>query len=152
MLETLNASGSPDEFYAKLLDSVPFLRNEDKSLYRQTFEALASEMKIESWLDLMELKDYVDKLLQERRYNAMIVDIIEDARTIKNPILGKNMRGEVNAATSYLPLVEPLNRLEENAAKARRASQRDLRRMIRKPREIDTPSIVPGGKEPDDRK
>ena len=143
-METSGASDPSAGLYANLLKSTQFLSDDDKSLYQRTFEAVASETNIDSFLDWMDVKDYADKLLQERRFNSMLVNVIEDARTNKTPILAKTRRTEVIAASSYLPLVEVIYRLEENAAKTRRGIGKELRQMSRKRKETKTPSIVPG--------
>jgi hypothetical protein len=133
--------------FQKLLDDAPLLGTEDKAIYREIVEIVVSEEQAQSLMELLTVKDIVEKRFEEWRYRRKMAGLIDTAgvRRLKSltPI------GEHNIVHNYLPHVAALSRIEASCAHSRRASEKDLRRMIRRRQKEKPPSIVPesGGPE-----
>ena len=66
--------------YLKLLEQTRILDDEDEKLYDQLHRAVYDDVKPQSFLEKIAVKDLVDKLFEERRGRAAIVGLIEGAR------------------------------------------------------------------------
>jgi hypothetical protein len=144
----LNAQDQRERLFQKLLDDAPLLETEDKALYRGVVETVISELKPQSMLELLAIKDIADKRFEEWRYRRTTAKLIDKARA---PKIGSRVPSiENNIIHNYLPQVTTLSRIEANCANSRRASEKDLRRMIRDRKEDESPPIAPENKGPEE--
>jgi len=113
------------------------LKEEDKRLYRQIFDAVVADLKPQSFLEWIDAKDYADKIFEERRYKKAITELIDGAR-IKMFGFGQS-DSEHDAILKYLPSLQKFTRMIDNSAGSRRSIQKAFRRKAEANREIAAP-------------
>jgi hypothetical protein len=114
---------APD--FIKFVESLSLLDEEDEKLYQETFEAIMGEVQSKSVLDTLAVKDFVDKLFEERRYKDAIVDLIEGAQN-RVLLVEKDEQG-LAAIEIFLPSLQKLDRMVNSSQTGRRAILKELR-------------------------
>ena len=120
-----------NELCNRLLNSTSFLEGEGETQYHKDFEALFAETKPVSFLDVTTVRDYADKLQDDRRSRAALKLVI-DGRKV-SPALPKKLRQaaqEAGSADRTLEKYHLVSRMQDANFKARRLLEKDLRRMM----------------------
>jgi hypothetical protein len=150
----LMALNEPTEVCQMLIDDAPLLESEDEALYKLIYRTVVDECKPQSFLDLIEVKDYVDKLWEEQRYKKSIADVIDCERNkwadSARRFLPKKKRDDKRQATAYLPLlsaIQGLSRLADNSGAVRRKLHKELSQKKRNQNKNDPP-LIPSKERP----
>jgi len=128
-----------NKLYLSLLEDTPLLKEEDKRLYRQIFDAVVADLKPQSFLEWIDAKDYADKIFEERRYKKAITELIDGARISRKMFGFGQSDSEHDAILKYLPGLQKFTRMIDNSAASRRSIQKAFRRKAEANREIAAP-------------
>ena len=117
-------ANASDKCYIKLLEKTLLLNDEDEKLYIQLHDAVFDDVKPQSFLEKIAVKDLVDKLFEEQRCRAAIVSLIEGARHR----VGKySDEREFLAIREYMPHLTKLQRMVDNSEAGRRSITKEFR-------------------------
>jgi hypothetical protein len=140
----------PSEAFQMLIEDAVILESEDRERYEQIASTLLAEVRPQSFLEVVEVKDYVDKFWEEKRWGALLADMInyEKAVRARHPSsrgLDQKEREQVPAFCyqSTLPVIQAFARLQDNSGAARRKLQKDLSQRVQARRENEAPRIGP---------
>ncbi len=120
----------PDKCYIKLLETTLLLDDEDEKLYAQLHDAVFDDVKPQSFLEKIAVKDLVDKLFEERRCRAAIVGLIEGARHRVDRYSSHEDDREFLAIREYMPHLTKLRRMVDNSEAGRRSIMKEFRRKV----------------------
>jgi hypothetical protein len=115
-----------DKCYLKLLEKTLLLDDEDEKLYAQLHDAVSDDMKPQSFLEKIAVKDLVDKLFGELRTRAAIVGLIEGAWHAST--YSDKEEREFQAIRKYMPHLTKLQRMMDNSEAGRRSIMKEFRR------------------------
>jgi hypothetical protein len=120
-------ANASDKCYIKLLEKTLLLDDEDEKLYAQLHDAVFDDVKPQSFLEKIAVKDLVDKLFEEQRSRAAIVGLIEGARHRAYKYSHEDER-EFLAIREYMPHLTKLRRMMDNSEAGRRSIMKEFRR------------------------
>ena len=66
--------------YRALLEQAPILEDEDQELYKQLHNAILEDVRPQTFLEKLAVKDYADKVFEELRLKTAIVGLIDGVR------------------------------------------------------------------------
>jgi hypothetical protein len=121
------ATTKPDAAYNKLVGEMLFLDNEDDKLFDDLHKAVTAELKPQTLLDKLEVRDFVIKLYEEQRYRNASVHLIDGARHAVTMYSDENER-EFDAILQYLPHLPKFQRMIDNNEASRRSILKEVRR------------------------
>jgi hypothetical protein len=133
------AKANAHKCYLKLLERTRILDGEDEKLYAQLHDAILDDVKPQSFLEKIAVKDLVDKLFEELRGRAAIVGLIEGARHAADEYGHKDQR-EYRAIRQYLPHLTKLQRMLDNSEAGRRSIMKEFRRKAETSTKAKKPS------------
>jgi hypothetical protein len=111
--------------YRTLLEQAPILEDEDQELYKQIHDAVFEDVRPQTFLEKLAVKDFADKVFEELRLKTAIVDLIDGAR--QAVVLGPDEEREFSAIQDYLPHLQKLQRMKDNSEAGRRALMKEFR-------------------------
>jgi hypothetical protein len=121
-------ASASDKCYLKLLEKTLFLDDEDETLYMQLHDAVFDDVKPQSFLEKIAVKDLVDKLFGELRTRAAIVGLIEGAQHDVDAWGCREGEREFRAIKQYMPHLTKLQRMMDNSEAGRRSIMKEFRR------------------------
>jgi hypothetical protein len=111
--------------YRTLLEQAPVLENEDQELYNQIHNAIFDEVRPQTFLEKLAVKDFADKVFEEVRLKTAIVGLIDGARQVV--AFESDEQREFRAIQRYLPHLQKLQRMKEQSETGRRALMKEFR-------------------------
>ncbi len=109
------AEKDPLNAFQMVFAGTPLLKSEDRERYELFVRAVIAERNPQSFLEFVEVKDYVDTYWEEQRWSASIVEVIENAKvrwaTHPNASLLQKMQPKNQQEVSFLnalPAIEAL--------------------------------------------
>ena len=111
--------------YRTLLEQAPILKGEDQKLYKQLHNAILEDVGPQTFLEKLAVKDYADKVFEERRFKTAIVGLIDGVRHGLGLVFEPD--GEFRAIQVYLPHLQKLQRMKEQSEAGRRALMKEFR-------------------------
>jgi hypothetical protein len=123
---TASKANNASACYRKLLEETPILGDEDEKLYNQIHQAVFDDVKPQTFLEKIAVKDFADKLFEELRLKTASVDLIEGARQTVE--FDPEDRREFRAIEKYLPHLQKLRRMMDNSEASRRLIMKEFRR------------------------
>jgi hypothetical protein len=123
--------------YRTLLEETPILEDEDKELYNQIHNAVFDDVRPQTFLEKLAVKDFADKVFEELRLKTTIVDLIDGAR--QGVVFGPDSERKFRAIQDYLPHLQRLQRMKDNSEAGRRALMKEFRHKAGASREGSDP-------------
>src|SRR5262249_5678492 len=118
--------------------------------YELIARTVVAEVKPQSFLESIEVKDFVDKLWEGQRWRALLADMIDcekgyRARKLNIMHLDRKEREQVppSCYQSTLPVILAFAGWQDNSEAAGRKLQKDLPQRIQARREDQAPRIGP---------
>ena len=111
--------------YRTLLEQAPILEDEDQELYDQIHNAFFEDVRPQTFLEKLAVKDFADKVFEELRLKTAIVDLIDGAR--QAVVFGPDGERKFRAIQDYLPHLQKLQRMKDNSEAGRRALMKEFR-------------------------
>jgi hypothetical protein len=111
--------------YRTLLEQAPILKDEDQELYNQIHNAVFDDVRPQTFLEKLAVKDFADKVFEELRLKTAIVGLIDGAR--QSFALMSNDQREFHTIKGYLPHLQKLQRMKEQSEAGRRALMKEFR-------------------------
>jgi hypothetical protein len=105
--------------YRALLEQAPILEDEDQELYNQIHNAVFDDVRPQTFLEQLAVKDFADKVFEELRLKTAIVGLIDGSR--------QAVTREFHAIQDYLPHLQKLQRMKEQSEAGRRALMKEFR-------------------------
>jgi hypothetical protein len=127
--QNASAASTPDldgSCYRTLLEQASILEDEDQELYNQIHNAVFDEVRPQTFLEKLAVKDFADKVFEELRLKTAIVGLIDGAR--QSCSFQPNKEREFSAIQSYLPHLQKLQRMKEQSEASRRALMKEFRK------------------------
>jgi hypothetical protein len=123
--------------YRTLLEQAPILEDEDQELYKQIHNAIFEDVRPQTFLEKLAVKDFADKVFEELRFKTAIVGLIDGARQAVT--FGAHGEREFLAIQDYLPHLQKLQRMKEQSEAGRRALMKEFRHKAGAPKEGSDP-------------
>jgi hypothetical protein len=121
-----NTADVDSSCYHTLLEQAPILEDEDQELYDQIHSAVFDDVRPQTFLEKLAVKDFADKVFEELRFKTAIVGLIDGARQAIT--FGADGEREFRAIQDYLPHLQKLQRMKEQSEAGRRALMKEFRK------------------------
>jgi len=112
--------------YRTLLEQAPILKGENQKFYKQLHDAIFEDVRPQTFLEKLAVKDFADKVFEELRFKTAIVGLIDGARQAIT--FGADGEREFRAIQDYLPHLQKLQRMKEQSEAGRRALMKEFRK------------------------
>jgi len=111
--------------YRTLLEQAPILKGENQKFYTQLHDAIFEDVRPQTFLEKLAVKDYADKVFEELRLETAKVGLIDGVRQGLGFVFEPD--GEFRAIQVYLPHLQKLQRMKEQSEAGRRALMKEFR-------------------------